>query len=48
MGKPAAYDGLGADNLFFVEISQRFAEGAGIVKTSDQPFLVSAQAPCSQ
>jgi hypothetical protein len=33
--------------LFFVEISQRFDEGAGIVKTSDEPFLVSAQAPCT-
>jgi hypothetical protein len=48
VSKPAAYDGLRADDLFFVEISQRFDEGAGIVKTSDEPFLVSAQAPCSQ
>jgi len=43
----ASYDGLKADDRFFVEIIQRFDEGAGIVKTSAEPFLVSAQAPCT-
>ena len=47
VSKAASYDGLEADDLFFVEISQRFDEGAGIVKTSAEPFLVSAQAPCT-
>ena len=44
----ASYDGLKADDLFFVEVIERFDEGAGIVKTSAEPFLVSAQAPCTQ
>ncbi len=44
----ASYDGLKADDLFFVEVIERFDEGAGIVKTSAEPFLVSAQAPCKQ
>ena len=38
---------LKADDLFFVDISRKFDEGAGIVKTSDEPFLVSAQASCT-
>ena len=45
---PHPYDGLRADDLFFVEVIGRFDEGAGIVKTSAEPFLVSAQAPCTQ
>jgi hypothetical protein len=44
----ASYDGLKADDLFFVEVIQRFDEGAGIVKTSAEPFLVGAQATCTQ
>ena len=43
----ASYDGLKPDDYFFVEISRHFEEGIGIVKTSAEPFLVSAQAPCN-
>jgi hypothetical protein len=48
VSNPASYGDLKADDLFFVDISRRFDEGAGIVKTSDEPFLVSAQASCTQ
>jgi hypothetical protein len=42
-----AYGGLTADDLFFVDISRKWDEGSGIVKTSAEPFLVSAQAACT-
>ena len=47
ISKVASYEGLKADDLFFVEVIQRFDEGAGIVKTSAEPFLVSGQASCT-
>ncbi len=40
------YKKLAADASFFVDIAQMTDEGAGIVKTSAKPFLVSAQNPC--
>ena len=40
------YGKLTAADAFFVDIAHMTDEGAGIVKTSATPFLVSAQTPC--
>lgn len=40
------YGKLGADGAFFVDIAHMTGEGAGIVKTSAKPLLVSAQTAC--
>jgi hypothetical protein len=40
------HDELTADGVFYVDIAHMTDEGAGIVKTSAKPFVVSAQTPC--
>ncbi|WP_210651880.1 hypothetical protein [Nocardioides sp. SYSU D00065] len=40
------HDELPADGLFYVDIAHMTDEGAGVVKTSAKPFVVSAQTAC--
>jgi hypothetical protein len=46
LSAPVGYRELRAGSRFYVDIHRRTTEGAGIVRTSDRPFLVRNQARC--
>jgi hypothetical protein len=42
----AEWTKLGAAESFYVDIAQKWEEGAGVVKTTPTPFVVAEQKPC--